>query len=482
MRVRALIFVIGLFGCSDAQSRGIPQATDGEWTLSLDPEAPLENASPSVAVILSWRLGSRGPSDPILIEGEIPSASLLRYADGEVTDALAERIIPSRFEMQAQALILRSAQLLLVGQRYSVIAREGVLGNFVVGADVGAGYMERIWPPRDSALATTQALYCGNSAPTQAAAIALFPAGVAADVHPGLDQSGVGFGSCVRVVPAVSDGRALQPPPRTIGYTLEPSPFRAGLGQNPLALSACSSEEISVGPGCLSVAGGLAVGRGPASPTLWVVASELGWRTQQLREGGSFSFPVFNGGADLAVRVTIFDLSGRASESNLEVVGTPPAPRVVINEVMADPLGPEPAEEWVELHNAGEGAAEMIGWKLCDEGTQVEIPPTRLEPQAFLLLVRRNYVGGVATDVSPPPGAALIRLSQLGKGGLLNSGESLSLVDARGRVVSTFPALASGREGVSLARRDPLVVDGDAAGFTSHAFPGASPGQPNVVE
>ncbi|HMA93857.1 MAG TPA: hypothetical protein VKP30_14300, partial [Polyangiaceae bacterium] len=347
MRVRVLIFVIGLFGCSDAQSRGIPRATDDEWTLSLDPEAPLENASPSVAVIVSWRVGSRGPSDPILIEGEIPTASLLRYADGETTEALAERIIPSRFETQSHALILRSAQLLLVGQRYSVIAREGVLGNFVVGADFGAGYMERLWPPRDSALATTQTLYCGNSAPTQDATIALFPGGVAAAVHPGLDQSGVGFGSCVRIVPAVSDGRALQPPPRTIGHTLEPSLFRAGLGQNPLALSACSGGEISVGPGCLGVASGLAVGRGPASPTLWIVASELGWRTQQLREGGAFSFPVFNGGADLRVRVTIFDLSGRASESIVDVIGTPPAPRVIINEVMADPSGPEPAEEWV---------------------------------------------------------------------------------------------------------------------------------------
>ncbi|HMA97070.1 MAG TPA: hypothetical protein VKP30_30510, partial [Polyangiaceae bacterium] len=72
--------------------------------------------------------------------------------------------------------------------------------------------------------------------------------------------------------------------------------------------------------------------------------------------------------------------------------------------------------------------------------------------------------------------------SQLGKAGLLNSGESLSLVDAGGRVVSTFPSLASGREGVSLARRDPLVLDGDPTGFTAHAFPGSSPGEPNVVE
>jgi len=475
------IFVFGLLGCSDANSRSVSQA-DGEWNLSLDPQAPLENASPAVAVIVSWQSGSRGPSDPILIEGEIPPASLTRYAEGETTDTLAERLIPSRSEGQANALILRSAQLLLVGQLYSVIAREGVLGKLVVGGDIGAGYLERVWPPRDSILATAQTIYCGNSAPRQRNTIALFPGGATAELHPGLDESGLAVGYCVRVVPQVSDGRVLQHPPRTEEYAFEPSPFRVGLEQSQLASEACFSPEIGIGPGCLKVENGRAIVRGPSAPTLWAVSSELGWRTLLLREDSSFAFPVFNGGSDLRVNATVFDLSGRSIESSVDISGILPTARVIINEAMADPSGPEPAEEWVELHNAGEGAAEMTGWTLRDQGSQVEIPPTRLEPGAFVLLVRGNYVGGVAADVLPAPGTALIRLSQLGKGGLLNSGESLSLVDALGQVVSTFPALSSGREGVSLARRNSLVLDGDSSGFASHGFPGSSPGEPNAVE
>lgn len=482
MRVMTAVFITGLLGCSG--NSGTAPSEDGAWDLSVEPEAPLENVSPVVALVIRSRNGAPEPSDLILIEGEISAASLQRYREQETTETLAERLIPSRVEPAPKALILRPQQLLLTGQLYSVIAREGVIARFVVGADFGVGYLTRVWPPRDSSQATAQTIYCGDSAPRQPTTAALFPGEVTAEILPGLDRRGFATGYCVRVVPQVSSDSLLQlqPPPRVLGYALEPSAFRPGVARDQLASRSCSGSEISVGPGCLEVDNGRAVVRGPASPTFWAVSSALGWRSLVVPENSSFAFPLSNGEGSLAVQVTVFDLSGRSMESSIDIAGVPATGRVIVNEVMSNPSGPEPAEEWIELFNSGEGATEMVGWKLCDEGSQIELPPMRLESRAFVLLVRSDYVGGVANDVPPASGTALVRLAQLGKSGLLNSGESLRLVDALGRVSSTFPAVPSSRDGVSVARRDPFTLDDDKSGFVPHAFPGSSPGEPNSVE
>lgn len=482
MRVMIAVFIVGLLGCSG--NTGMVPTEDGAWDLSLEPEATPENVSPVVALMITSRNGAPDPSDLILIEGEISAASLQRYRERETTETLAERVIPSRVEASPKTLILRPQQLLLTGQRYSVIAREGVVARFLVGADFGVGYLTRVWPPRDSSQATAQSIYCGSSAPTQPTTAALFPSGVTAEILPGIDRHGLASGSCVRVIPQISmdSPLQLQPPPRVLGYALEPSAFRAGVARDQVASRPCSGSETSIGPGCLEVENGRAIVRGPAAPTFWAVSSALGWRSLVVPENSSFAFPVSSAEVGLNVQITVFDLSGRSMESSIDIAGVPAAGHVILNEVMSNPSGPEPAEEWIELLNAGDDAAEMVGWKLCDEGSQVELPPMRLEPRAFVLLVRSDYVGGVANDVPPASETALVRLSQLGKSGLLNSGESLRLVDALGRLVSTFPGIPSSRDGVSVARRDPLTLDDEKNGFAPHAFPGSSPGEPNSVE
>ncbi|MGC4066467.1 MAG: lamin tail domain-containing protein [Polyangiaceae bacterium] len=156
--------------------------------------------------------------------------------------------------------------------------------------------------------------------------------------------------------------------------------------------------------------------------------------------------------------------------------------RVIINEVLANPYGAEPTEEWVELFNAGSATAELYGWKLADSGGQVELPALVLEPGAFVVLANEGFLGGQSGDVSPSEGSTIIRLPYLAKSGLSNAGEALRLIDESGGIRSSFPAVAASRAGVSIARESPSTLDDDAKGFLSHAAPGASPGAYNHLE
>ena len=192
--------------------------------------------------------------------------------------------------------------------------------------------------------------------------------------------------------------------------------------------------------------------------------------------------PLAQSNAPQRLDAWVFDLAGRSLVDAIEIAPILPSPHVAINEVMANPLGSEPGDEWIELVNAGTAAATMVGWKLRDQGGEVELPALLLEPGAFALLVRSDFVGGQAGDIPPVAGTTLIRMTAIAKNGLTNSGEALALIDAAGTVVSATPGRSIGQEGVSLARRTPTELDGSAEGFGPHASPGASPGAANVVE
>jgi hypothetical protein len=157
-------------------------------------------------------------------------------------------------------------------------------------------------------------------------------------------------------------------------------------------------------------------------------------------------------------------------------------PHVVINEVLADPRGPEPAQEWVELYNDGLEQAVIGGWTFEDSGGSVALDAIPIPVGTYLLLVREDFDPVSDADVPPPEGAPLFRVAGLGKNGLSNTGEQLTLRDASGRLVSRFPALPKPKAGVSVARREPWLADDDPRGFAYHAGVGASPGGPNQVE
>jgi hypothetical protein len=109
------------------------------------------------------------------------------------------------------------------------------------------------------------------------------------------------------------------------------------------------------------------------------------------------------------------------------------------------------------------------------------LPRATLRSGEFALLVRNDFESSGGSDVPLETAALQIQMPALGKGGLSNAGEPLILKDPTGQIRSSFPALASKRAGVSLARRQPDSFDDDAAAFGEHAAPGASPGRANQL-
>jgi hypothetical protein len=123
-------------------------------------------------------------------------------------------------------------------------------------------------------------------------------------------------------------------------------------------------------------------------------------------------------------------------------------PRLAISEVLANPNGPEPAQEYVEIVNVGTVGVDLTGWRITDDEAAAgdELPAMTLPAGAIGLIVPVTFDEGGGPDPAPDNTAILLRLtgSTLGSGGLSNSGEPVFLVDSLGVTVSSFPGSAEG--------------------------------------
>ena len=177
--------------------------------------------------------------------------------------------------------------------------------------------------------------------------------------------------------------------------------------------------------------------------------------------------------------VAVADTAGTIRRSVLRTHTLPPMAHLVLNEVLANPNGPEPAQEWVELYNDGRAPAALAGCVLVDEGGYSVLPAATLAPGAFALLVNDDYDPASEFDPPPAPGTLLVRVPKLGSNGLSNSGERLELRDVTGAVTSSFPAAPGPEPGRSVMRIAPDAPDGLASSFA--LSPGApTPGSANV--
>jgi hypothetical protein len=183
-----------------------------------------------------------------------------------------------------------------------------------------------------------------------------------------------------------------------------------------------------------------------------------------------------------ALSGALFELGSGEAPFAVEFSTLAARPHVVIDEVLSDPSGVERTSEWVELTNDGVHPASLLGMTFEDVGGLVELPDVVVAPGERVLLVDDDFAPDAELDLAPEPSTRLVRVSALAKGGLSNQGELLRLRDAKGAVVSRFPAEKSGQAGRSLARRTPDAPDDAPSSFGPHLAPGASPGQPNAVE
>ncbi|MCB9623416.1 MAG: hypothetical protein H6723_08755 [Sandaracinus sp.] len=153
----------------------------------------------------------------------------------------------------------------------------------------------------------------------------------------------------------------------------------------------------------------------------------------------------------------------------LALATTPPLATVTITEVCADPRGPEPRQEWVELLNFGAVPVRLEGFALSDrpdrEGDLVASGASVPAGRRACSSSRTRSTRARRTIRPRLAGVPLVRLgTSLASGGLSNAGEPLYLRDAEGRRISTVPATPSDGPGTCVRRtggprdRDGFVV------------------------
>jgi hypothetical protein len=130
------------------------------------------------------------------------------------------------------------------------------------------------------------------------------------------------------------------------------------------------------------------------------------------------------------VTVNATDLAGNTAVSAPLAFTTPVAlPPVAITEVLANPAGPEPQQEYVELRNLGAADVPLGGLRLQDSKGGDDLPAETLAPGGYALVVTATYDPDEGSDPAPRAGTLLLRVdTRLGSDGLSNSGESVQLV------------------------------------------------------
>ena len=106
----------------------------------------------------------------------------------------------------------------------------------------------------------------------------------------------------------------------------------------------------------------------------------------------------------------------------------PPASPIIISEVLPNPdTDAATRDEWVELHNQHNRSIDLRNWFIADNDRIHKLPPLRLPPRAYVLVVPTN------ATVEVPDGGAIIFLDTTRIGsGLRNDGDRVTLRDPNG--------------------------------------------------
>jgi hypothetical protein len=149
----------------------------------------------------------------------------------------------------------------------------------------------------------------------------------------------------------------------------------------------------------------------------------------------------------------------------------------VITEVLLDPAGPEPHQEFVEIINPGPWPVDLGGYRITDEDPAGSDDPSSmgdplpggviLELGEIALIVAEGFESE-GPDPVPPPGAIIVRVDgSIAKSGLRNSGgEPVFLLDDAGLVISSYPnVMGTTGQGSSVHRLGVLVPGNDPANW-----------------
>ncbi len=454
------------FGCG-GPSLDVPNRNDAATLVELD------GASPEGTTALSFRARIQGAPPtgaPWLIRDELSDYHERAVRRADVPQALRERAVPLRYWRVNDECFVQPMAWLEPGAIYT-LAWEGLGSLRVLEARSEDEHVALSFFPGSGRAKHGLAVVCDLPDPGALASLTLEPGGMALQPLPEMD--GLPRSGCVTLQAAGPLDAALVAPPRVGGALFDPSPWLPAARDTP-SVSSCDGLLLEFG--CLDVqddrvfiAGGEEKLWLLQSPRPEAVASVAGARTLLLRG--------LEPATDVELRGAALASSGKLERISVTLTTAPARRHLILNEVLANPLGAENTGEWIELWNDSERAAWLGDLWLADSGGQVALPDVTLGPGELALLVASGFQPS-AMDVPVPATVRLVELPSLATRGLANGGEALRLVGPEG-TLSRFPGLAAKSAGHSMARRRPEAADDDPEAFAEHADPGASPGAPN---
>ena len=148
------------------------------------------------------------------------------------------------------------------------------------------------------------------------------------------------------------------------------------------------------------------------------------------------------GAGDLQVLARVHDLAGNVTESAAVTLAVPPGLLpVAITEIHANPAGPEPAQEFVEVKNLGPVSVDLAGLSIEDAKGSDTLPGGSLSPGGYALIVASTFDDSSPLDIPPLAGTPIFRVdARLGSDGLSNTGEIVRLRTSDGNVISSYSA------------------------------------------
>lgn len=310
-----------------------------------------------------------------------------------------------------------------------------------------------------------------------------------------LGMRAFGAGHCARITPSASLA-PLAEYALVVGEAARDAhggavgPFRArlrtGTGRDerlPATLPlACALDELAVEAGCALLDDHALRLRAQTDEPVLAMLEVDGAEASAVADQGELELGLsaLPPDAPVPAALTLTDLAGNARTLALALRTTPALATVSIDEVRADPRGPEPAQEYVELHNYGASAVELLGLAITDDALEPGVAidrALRLDPGARALLVASTFDAADERDGALPPGVTLLRApGAIAGSGLSNAGEPLLLRDAQGRRLSGAPATPKPRAGTCLQRIVDDPRDARPEAFAYDAVGGCTPG------
>lgn len=315
----------------------------------------------------------------------------------------------------------------------------------------------------------------GAEVPTRSAALAPceaapFPRCWSLDVD-GTLAAGTSYQAALERSLSLDDGRILSAGPFGAFST-------AALPDDEPPVLSVRGVELA-GP-CLHVA--LTVGE-PVSLTVILTAPSAGapslrWPAGQATGDAETWVPLasteLRGTVSLSVEAE--DRSGNLGGVGAVPVSLPDLPSLAITEILSNPAGPEPAQEFVEIMNTGTGDVDLGGLWLEDGKGRDVLPSVLVPAQGFALIVASGFDAAAPGDVAPKAGTLIVRVdSRLGGDGLSNDRDVVRLALPGGSVISSYDAststAAAAWNGRSLHRRPGATCDTPSSWSSVPAVP-----------